>query len=61
MRIGKVFRVELEIAPRMSAHPEAIKVEDADGDVNIAHSIEVRSHRALVVTSQEGGREPKTV
>jgi hypothetical protein len=59
--IGEIFGIKLEIAPCVSTHPEAVKMKDVNGDINITHSVEIRRDGGLVVASQKGRRQPQTI
>ncbi|MPM93633.1 hypothetical protein SDC9_140773 [bioreactor metagenome] len=43
--IGESLPVPIVIAPFIGLHPEAVKVEDMQGDAVIGHAVHKRHHR----------------
>ena len=61
VRVGERPRVPLEVAPVELAHPEAVEVEHAHGELACGHLVDEPRDRGLVVVGREGGREPQAV
>jgi hypothetical protein len=52
-RIREHLRIELEIAPLVRLHPEAIEVEDAEREIAIPETVEEAGDSLLVVVRCE--------
>ena len=59
--VGEHAGVPGEVRPVELAHPEAVEVEDRQRQVAVAHAVEERVHRRLVVVGGEARAEPGAV
>lgn len=57
--VGKRFLIPLKITPVAFLHPEAIEMEDAEGDLALGHSIYELIYGCFVIFGGEGGAEPE--
>lgn len=51
--VGEHFGIELEVAPLVGLHPEAVKVEHAEGDIAVPEAIEEAGDGLFVVVGRE--------
>ncbi len=59
LRVREDPRIPLEVAPVELAHPEAVEVEDGEGELTLLHALDEGRHRLLVVRGGEGRRQPQ--
>lgn len=58
LRIREILTIKFEVAPLERAHPEAVEMEHAHGDLALRHPGEERIDGRLVVVRRERRREP---
>jgi len=57
--IRELVLIEDEVTPLEGLEPEAVEVEDLDGDITLLHALEEAGDGCLVIVGGEGGTEPE--
>ena len=58
--IRECLRIPFKITPLQSFHPEAVKMEYAQGDLPLLHAFQKRGNCLLIIIRRKGGRKPQS-